>query len=203
MHYWRRMPVRVTVGALLFLLSVTLMAACGDGFEEETTAAPAEVPDLGAAQLGGGAGPTPIPVTPTPTPTPSPKQLSVYDPVWEGTYTVNEALTKREVTKNIVLEFMEPVLIGEGKDRRRDAGAMFVEGTSGWMALTFVQVAPETGAVSFRLKPINARFQGVLEGDAITGTVEEAVVNKGTFEVRANRDKSPQRRPDAETGGGL
>ena len=199
----RMMPAKYVIAAVLLALPVSFMAACSGGIEEETAAAPAEVPALGAAQLGGGAGPTPLPVTPTPTPTPSPKQLSVYDPVWEGTFTVREAVAQTEKTTKIVLELMSPKLIGEGKDRRRDRGAIFIEGTTGWMALTFVQVDPETGNVSFRVKPINANFKGVLEGDKITGTVEQAVVSKGTFEVHANRDKTPQRRPDAETGGAL
>ena len=193
--------IRFVAVVVVLALPVALIAACGDGgFEEETTAAPAEVPDLGAAQLGAGAGPTPIPVTPTPTPTPSPAQLSLFDPVWEGTYTVRDAVIKTEKTKNIVLEIMTPELSGEGGERRRDAGAILVEGTEGWMALAFVRVDPETGSVSFQVASIQTRFEGVLEGDKITGTVQEKTVNNGTFEVHADPDKTPQRRPEAETG---
>ena len=194
--------IRFVAVVVVLALPVALIAACGDGgFEEETTAAPAEVPDLGAAQLGGGAGPTPIPVTPTPTPTPSPAQLSLFDPVWEGTYTVRDNVAQAETTRKIVVEIMASQLIGEGANRRRDAGAILVEGVEGWMALAWVRVDPETGNVSFQVPVIKTRFDGIFEGDKITGTVDEKSVNKGTFEVHANRDKSPQRRPDAEIGG--
>ena len=186
------------VAAVLIALPAAVIAACGGGFEEETAAAPADVPALGAARLGAGAGPTPIPVTPTPTVTPSPKHLSAYEPVWEGTFTIREAITKEDVTKSIVLEFNPPELIGEGKDRRRDVGAIFVEGTTNWMALAFVKVDAETGDLSFRVPTINTRFTGTLEGDKISGTTEQGALNKGTFEVTANRDKAPQRRPEAE-----
>ena len=174
-----------------------VIAACGGGFEEAGPAAPADVPDLGAARLGAGAGPTPIPVTPTPTATPSPKHLSVYEPVWEGTYTIREAITKEEITKKIVVEFMVPKLAGEGKDRRRDVGAILVEGATNWMALAFVNVDPETGDVSFRVPVVLARFDGVLKDDSLSGTAQEGELNKGTFEVIANPDKAPQRRPGA------
>ena len=200
----RRMLVRLAVAAVVLALPAALIAACGGGgFEEETTAAPAEVPDLGAAQLGAGAGPTPIPVTPTPTATPSPKHLSLYDPVWEGTYTVHDWATDADRTENIMLEVLTPELIGEGSHRRRDQGAMFIEGTTGWMALSFVRVDAEIGSLTFQVSVIQTRFDGVLEGDKITGTVQEGDVNKGTFELHANSDKTPQRRPNAEGGGAL
>ena len=197
----RRSLTRLVVAAVVLAIALALTAACGGGFESETATTPADVPELGAAQLGAGAGPTPIPVTPTPRPTPSPTQLSVYDSVWEGTYTVRNAAAQTEKTKKIVLEIMLPELIGEGANRRRDAGAIFIEGATGWMALAFVKVDPETGNVSFRVPVTKTRFNGVLEGDKITGTVEESVVNKGTFEVQANPNKAPQRRPEAEAGG--
>ena len=195
-----RLLMRLAVAVVMLGLPAVLIGACSGGFEEEGPSAPADVPELGAAQLGGGAGPTPVPVTPTPTVTPSPKHLSAYEPVWEGTYTILEAITKEEVTKDIVLEFNPPLLIGEGKDRRRDVGAILVEGAADWMALAFVNVDPETGDVSFRVPTLNARFQGVLEGDTISGTAEKGTVNKGTFDVKANHDKTPQRRPEAEAG---
>ena len=195
----RRLLMRFVVAATVLVIPTVLIAACGGGgFDEDGSSAPADVPELGAAQLGGGAGPTPIPVTPTPTATPSPKHLSAYEPVWEGTYTIRETITKEDVTKNITLEFNPPLLIGEGKDRRRDVGAIFVEGTTNWMALAFVNVDPETGDVSFRIPTLNARFQGVLEDDKISGTAEQGTLNKGAFEVKANADKSPKRRPEAE-----
>ena len=144
-----------------------------------------------------------IPVTPTPTVTPSPRHLSLYDAVWKGKYTLHDFATQKETTKIITLEMMQPEMIGEGKDRRRDEGAMFVEGVTNWMALAFTKVDPETGSVSFRVRPIKTDFKGTLIGDEITGTVQEGVVNKGTFELRANREELPQRRPKAEHGGGL
>ena len=193
----RKTLVRFVVAAMLLALPIALISACGGGgFEDDTT--PADVPELGAAQLGAGAGPTPIPVTPTPTPTPSPKHLSAYEPVWEGTYTIREVITKEDVTKDIVLEFNPPLLIGEGGRRRRDVGAILVEGANNWMALAFVNVDPETGDVSFRIPALNARFQGILEEDKISGTAEQGNLNKGNFEVRANPDKTPKRRPGAE-----
>ena len=198
-----RLLFRFVIAALLLALPAALMAACGDGLDDGTAAAPADVPELGAARLGAGAGPTPIPVTPTPTATPSPKHLSLYDAVWKGTYTLRDFATLQETTKTITLEMMQSEMIGEGKNRRRDEGAMFVEGVTNWMALAFTKVDPETGSVSFRVKPIKTDFKGVLIGDEITGTVQEGVVNKGTFELRASRDELPQRRPEAEHGGGL
>ena len=161
------------------------------------------MPELGAAQLGAGAGPTPIPVTPTPTATPSPKHLSVYKPIWEGTYTIHEALTKEDVTKSIVMEFVVAKVAGEGKNRRRDAGGVFVEAANNWMAVAFFQIDQETGGVSFRVPALNVLFKGVLEGDKISGTTEEGILNKGTFEVVANHDETPERRPDAEAYGGV
>ena len=173
---------------------------CGVGYQDDS-ATPASVPKLGTARLGSGAGPTPIPVTPTPTATPSPTQLTLYDPVWEGTYTIQETGSKEKITKNIILEFNPTELIGEGTNRRRDSGAIFVEDQSNWAALSFFRVDPETGTVSFRIAILETKFDGTLEGDRITGTAVERSVNKGTFEVTANRDKKPKRRPEAETGG--
>ena len=190
--------LRLAVAATVLVLPMLLIVACGGGFEEDGPVAPADVPELGAAQLGSGAGPTPVPITPTPTPTPSPTHLSAYEAVWQGTYTITEAVTKEEVTKEITLEFNQPLLIGEGSTRRRDVGAMFVEGATNWMALSFVNVDPETGKVSFRVRTLQARFEGVLEDDKISGTLEQTL-NKGTFEVKANPDQSPERRPDADT----
>ena len=198
-----RLLFRFAIAALLLALPAALMAACGGGYDDGSAAAPADVPELGAAQLGRGAGPTPIPVTPTPTVTPSPRHLSLYDAVWKGKYTLHDFATQKETTKIITLEMMQPEMIGEGKDRRRDEGAMFVEGVTNWMALAFTKVDPETGSVSFRVRPIKTDFKGTLIGDEITGTVQEGVVNKGTFELRANREELPQRRPKAEHGGGL
>ena len=195
------MFVRAIGVTLLAVLPVVLIGACGNNAEEETTTASAQVPKLGTARLGSGAGPTPIPVTPTPTATPSPTQLTLYDPVWEGTYTIQETGSKEAITKDIILEFNPTELIGEGANRRRDQGAIFVEGQSNWAALSFVRVDPETGTVSFRVSIFPTNFDGILEGDRITGTAVERSVNKGTFEVTANRDKKPQRRPEAETGG--
>ena len=198
-----RTLTRIVGGALLLTLPVALIAACGGGgFEDDTTAAPADVPELGAAQLGAGAGPTPVPVTPTPTPTPSPKQISVYEPVWEGSYTISDVLTKSEVTKAIVVEFLVPKMFGEGNNRRRDEGAMQIEGID-WLAINFTRIDPETGSVSFRVPLNQLQFNGVLEEDKITGTLKEGVLNKGTFELRANRDKTPQRRPEAVAPAGL
>ena len=195
-------PVRFAAGALLLALPAALIAACGGGSDEVESSTAADVPTpRTAARLGAGAGPTPVPETPTPTPTPSPKHLSVYEPVWEGTYTIREAITKEEITKNIVVEFMVPLLAGEGKNRRRDEGAMEVEGID-WLALNFTKIDPETGSVSFRVPVNQMRFDGVLEGDKVTGTVKEGPVNQGTFEITANRDKTPQRRPEA-AGPGL
>ena len=186
--------------AVLLVLPIGLIGACGGG-DQDDSATPASVPKLGTARLGSGAGPTPIPVTPTPTATPSPTQLTLYDPVWEGTYTIQETGSKKTITKNIILEFNPTELIGEGAKRRRDQGAIFVEGQSNWIALSYVRVDPETGKVSFRVSIMETQFDGILEGDRITGTAVERSVNKGTFEVTANRDKKPQRRPEAETGG--
>lgn len=183
-------------------MPVVLIGACGGNVKEKTTTASAQVPELGTARLGSGAGPTPIPVTPTSTATPSPTQLTLYDPVWEGTYTIQEIGSKEAITKDIILEFMSKELIGEGADRRRDEGAIFIEGHTNWIALTFVRVDSETGKVSFRVNIMETQFDGILEGDRITGTAIEGSVNKGTFEVQANRDKKPQRRPEAETGMG-
>ena len=199
MNPWRVVLLRLAVAATVLVLPTVLIAACGGGgFDEESGQTPADVPELGAAQLGSGAGPTPVPMTPTPTPTPSPTHLSAYEAVWEGAYTITEAVTKEEVTKKITLEFNQPLLIGEGSTRRRDVGAIFVEGATNWMALSFVNVDPETGKVSFRVRTLQARFEGVLEDDGISGTLEQTL-NKGTFEVTANPDKSPERRPDADT----
>ncbi|MDP7578514.1 MAG: hypothetical protein QGF12_03115 [SAR202 cluster bacterium] len=183
-------------------MPVVLIGACGDSVQEEATATSATVPKLGTARLGSGAGPTPIPVTPTPTATPSPTQLTLYDPVWEGTYTIKQIGSNEEITKNIVLEFNPKELIGEGVNRRRDEGAILIEGHSNWIALSYVRVDPETGKVSFRVSIMETKFDGILEGDRMTGTAVEGSVNKGTFEVVANRDKKPQRRPEAETGMG-
>ena len=196
------MFARSIVVTLLAVLPIVLVGACGNNAEEETTATSSNVPKLGTARLGSGAGPTPIPVTPTPTATPSPTQLTLYDPVWEGTYTIKQIQSNEETTKNIVLEFNPKELIGEGVNRRRDEGAIFVEGQSNWIALSYVRVDPETGKVSFRVSILETQFEGILEGDRITGTAVEGSVNKGTFEVTANRDKKPQRRPEAETGMG-
>ena len=195
------MFARSIVVTLLAVLPIVLIGACGNNAKEETTPTSSKVPDLGTARLGSGAGPTPIPVTPTPTATPSPTQLTLYDPVWEGTYTIKQIQSNEETTKNIVLEFNPKELIGEGVNRRRDEGAIFVEGQSNWIALSYVRVDAETGKVSFRVSILETQFEGVLEGDRITGTAVEGSVNKGTFEVTANRDKKPQRRPEAETGG--
>ena len=192
-----RTLIRSVVAAMLLVLPIALIAACGGGgLEDDTTVAPADVPELGAAQLGGGAGPTPIPVTPTPTATPSPKHVSAYEPVWEGTYTIREVITKEDTTKKIVVEFMEPMMAGEGKNRRRDEGAINIEGID-WVAINFTRINPETGSVSFRAAAVQIQFEGVLEGDKITGTVKEGDLNKGTFELQANHDKTPQRRPEA------
>ena len=183
-------------------MPVVLIGACGDSGQEEATATSTTVPKLGTARLGSGAGPTPIPVTPTPTATPSPTQLTLYDPVWEGTYTIKQIGSNEEITKNIVLEFNPKELIGEGVNRRRDEGAILIEGHSNWIALSYVRVDPETGKVSFRVSIMETQFDGILEGDRVTGTAVEGSVNKGTFEVVANPDKKPQRRPEAETGMG-
>lgn len=189
-----RIIVRFLIATVLLTLPVVLIGACGGGDQGET-AAPATVPELGAARLGAGAGPTPIPVTPTPTPTPSPAQLTLYDPVWEGTWTRKDQIT------GIILEFMPTKLVGEGADRRRDQGAIFVEGNDGWMLLSFVRVNEETGELSFRIPTWETNFNGVLEGNVIKGTSLEQSVDKGTFEVKANRDKEPQRRKTVRTGG--
>ena len=119
-----------------------------------------------------------------------------------GTYTIKQIGSNEEITKNIVLEFNPKELIGEGVNRRRDEGAILIEGHSNWIALSYVRVDPETGKVSFRVSILETQFEGILEGDRITGTAVEGSVNKGTFEVTANRDKKPQRRPEAETGMG-
>jgi hypothetical protein len=95
---------------------------------------------------------------------------------------------------------MPTKLIGEGADRRRDQGAMFVEGNDGWMALSFVRVNEETGELSFRIPTWETNFKGMLEGDVIKGTSLERSVYKGTFEVKANSDKEPQRRKTVATG---
>ena len=100
-----------------------------------------------------------------------------------------------------MIEILSPMMIGEGAKRRRDSGAILIEGATGWMSIAFVQVDPETGNVSFRVPVTKTKFEGILEGDKISGTGEEQAINKGTFEAHANRDKSPQRRPDAEAGG--
>lgn len=113
-----------------------------------------------------------------------------------------EALTKEETTKDIVVEFVVPKMAGEGKDRRRDMGAIFVDGTTNWMALSFVLVDAETGDVSFRVPTLNVTFAGVLEGDTISRTTEEGILSKGTFEIKANHDKTPVRHPEAESYGG-
>ena len=194
MVHLHRTLVRSLISAVLLVLPVVLIGACGGGYQDNS-AAPASVPELGAARLGAGAGPTPIPVTPTPTPTPSPAQLTLYDPVWEGTWTRKDQIT------GIVLEFMPTKLVGEGADRRRDQGAMFVEGNDGWMFLNFVRVNEETGELSFRIPTWETNFNGVLEGDVIKGTSLERSVNKGTFQLKANRDKEPQRRKTVATGG--
>ena len=193
-----RLIVRFAVAATLMTLPAALMAACGGGIDEGSASA-ANVPELGAAQLGAGAGPTPIPVTPTPTPTPSPSHLTLFDPVWEGTYTVHDAAAGTDTTKTMVLEVMPTEMIGEGSTRRRDQGAALIEGATKWLALSFVRIDPETGSFAFQLQVLRARFEGVIEGDKITGTVQEGPASKGTFELHANRDKKPQRRPDAET----
>jgi len=174
----RRLAIHLTIGVVLLALPAALMAACGSGgFDEGGPASPADVPELGAAQLGAGAGPTPIPVTPTPTPTPSPKHLTLYESPWEGTYTVGDR------TKNIVIEFAKPELTGEGAARRREEGNIDVEGIT--MQLTFVRVDPETSDVSFRVYDVKTNFVGVLEGDKISGSVAEGdiLAEAGTFEV--------------------
>ena len=200
MGHWQRIPMRFLIVAVLLTLPVVLVGACGGGFEEESTT-PANVPELGAARLGAGAGPTPIPVTPTPTPTPSPTQLTLFDPIWEGTWTVELMGTNKDLTRDMVLEFMPKKMVGEGADRRRDEGAVFIEGNDGWMALSFVRVNEETGEVTFRVPAWVTKFDGVLSGDKITGTSLEQEVAKGTFEVQANRDKKPERRKTVRTGG--
>ena len=199
MIHWCRKLIRSLFFSVLLTIPVALIGACVGGYENDATG-PASVPELGAARLGAGAGPTPIPVTPTPTPTPSPTQLTLYDPVWEGTYTVHDSVTNADVTRNMVVEFMPKQMVGEGADRRRDEGAMFIEGNDGWLALSFVRVNEETGVVSFRVDVSSTKFDGVLEGDKLAGTLLEGSVNKGTFELHANRGKEPQRR-DAEAGG--
>ena len=193
MVHLHRTLVSLLIFAVLLVLPVVLIGACGGGSQNDS-AASASVPELGAARLGAGAGPTPIPVTPTPTPTPSPTQLTLYDPVWEGTWTT------KDHTKSIVIEFMPTKLVGDGADRRRDQGAMFVEENDGWMALSFVRVNEETGELSFRIPTWETNFKGMLEGDIIQGTSLERSVYKGTFEVKANRDKEPQRRKTVVTG---
>ena len=184
----QRIIVRLLIVSVLLTIPIVLIGACGGGYQDETTTSPANVPKLGAAQLGAGAGPTPIPVTPTPTPTPSPTQMTLYDPVWEGTWTYKDNI------KNIVVEFMPTKLVGEGANRRRDQGAIFVKGTDGWMALSFVRINEETGELSFRVPSWKTDFKGMLEGDVIKGTSLENSVFKGIFEVRSNRDQKPQRR---------
>ena len=190
----QRIIVRLLIVAVLLTIPIVLIGACGGGYQDETTASPANVPKLGAAQLGAGAGPTPIPVTPTPTPTPSPTQMTLYDPVWEGTWTYKDNI------KNFVVEFMPTKLVGEGADRRRDQGAMFVEGNDGWMALTFVRINEETGELSFRIPTWETNFKGMLEDDVIKGTSLERSVFKGTFELTANREQKPQRRKTIAPG---
>ena len=150
-----RVPIRFIAGSLLLALPAALIVACsGGGPDEAGPSAGADVPTpRTAARLGAGAGPTPVPVTPTPTATPSPKHLSVYEPVWEGTYTIREAITKEEITKKIVVEFMVPKLAGEGKNRRRDEGAIEVEGID-WLTINFTRIDPKTGSVAFRV-PVN------------------------------------------------
>ena len=139
-HRWGEL-MRFLVFTVLLTVPAVLLGACGGGYEDTATG-PASVPELGAARLGAGAGPTPIPVTPTPTPTPSPTQLTLYDPVWEGTYTI------KDVTRSMVVEFMPRQMVGEGADRRRDEGAVFIEGNDSWLALSFVRINEENGVVS-------------------------------------------------------
>ena len=191
----------IRYGTIIFLLimPVLLIGACSDR-NDNASAVPASVPELGKARLGSGAGPTPVPVTPTPTPTPSATHITLYDPVWEGTQTIKAIGSKEEITRDIVLEFMPKMMIGEGSSRRRDEGAIFIEGNDAWMSLSFVRVDTNTGALSFRVTVIGTSFDGVIKGNKITGTSLEGSVNKGTFEVKANQNKSPQRRPDAEHG---
>ena len=153
---------------MLLALPASIMVACGSDSEEQATSAPADVPELGAAQLGAGAGPTPIPVTPTPTH--SPKHLSLYDPVWEGSFTIHDGTTNEDRTVNIVLEILTPEMIGERARRRRDNGAIFTEGTTGWMALPFMVVDEKTGNVSFLVPAIQTRFKGVVEREWSRGT---------------------------------
>lgn len=193
------MDIRYSSIIFLLIMPVLLIGACSDQNDNSSTI-PASVPELGQAQLGSGAGPTPVPVTPTPTPTPSAAHITLYDPVWEGSQTIKPLGSKEEITRDIVLEFMPRKMIGEGSSRRRDEGAIFIEGNDAWMSLSFVKVDNNTGALSFRVTVIGTRFDGVIEGNKIRGTSMEGSVNKGTFEVKANPNKSPQRRPDAEHG---
>lgn len=166
---WKRLLIRSVFIAVLLALPAGFVTACSE-------AAPIETP------------------TPVPTATPNPVQVKLYDAVWEGTYTVFDVATKKDVTRNIVLEFVPTLLVGEGAEAKRDEGAALLEGTEGWIGLQFVRVDATTGGVSFNIPMFMTRFKGTLKGDQITGTLLEGTAGKGTFEVKANHDKKPQRR---------
>lgn len=166
---WNRLPIRFVALMVLLALPVWVFAACSE-------AAPVVIP------------------TPVPTATPNPVESALYDLVWEGTFTVFDIAISEDVTKKIVLEFVPPLRVGEGADAKRDEGAIMIEGTEEWIALQFVRVNAETKAVKFNVPMFMTEFRGVLEGNQITGTVLEGTAGKGTFEVKANPAKKPQRR---------
>ena len=171
----------MAVWVLLLLAAVgALSAACGGDADDTDTgpAAPASVPTpRGIGELSAGAGPTPIPVTPTPVPTPTQVQTALYDNRWEGTYTLGDT------TKDIVIEFEDPELKGEGTRRRKDEGIIDYGGIV--MPLSFVTVG--TSTVSFRVFDLKAQFDGELGEGTIKGIVKigDVIVERATFEVQA------------------
>ncbi|MDP7578586.1 MAG: hypothetical protein QGF12_03485 [SAR202 cluster bacterium] len=166
---WNRFPIRFLAVLALVALPAWVIAACSE-------AAPVVFP------------------TPVPTATPNPVESELYDSVWEGTFTVYDVATKKDVTKEIILEFMPKKLVGEGAEAKRDEGATLIEGNESWIALQFVRINAETASVKFNIPMYMTKFEGVLEGNQITGTVLEGTAGKGTFEVKANPAKKPQRR---------
>lgn len=166
---WNRLPIRFVAVMVMLALTAWFIAACSE-------AAPVVIP------------------TPVPTATPNPVETELYDAVWEGTFTVYDVAIKKDVTKKIVLEFLPRKLVGTGADAKRDEGATLIAGDDEWIALQFVRVDAEAKSVTFNIPMFMTKFRGVLEGNKITGTVLEGTAGKGTFEVKANPAKKPQRR---------
>ena len=160
---------------------MALLAACGG--TDEGPSGPATVAEESlVGEISAGAGPTPIPVTPTPIPTATPEETALYGSAWSGSYTLGK------VTRGIVVEFTEPRLTGDptrGQLRRRDEGTMNLAGTKKLMDLSFVKVG--TSTVTFRVMELRAQFNGLVEGDKITGdiTIGEVLKQQGTFEVHS------------------